>query len=120
MYDTCRMLEPSKRQEYLCLDCEEQFDNGTKAEMLSRLRAYAEDCAEEDRARRGGRAGRVELSLKGKARNAIVDDGLFDGYDDGKEEARATSTMRRGRQQGEEEGGGVHRPRPPPLLPTQR
>ena len=63
--------------------------HGTKAEMLSRLRTYAEDRAEEDRARRGGRAGRVESSLEGKARHAIVDDDSFDGYDDDEEEEEA-------------------------------
>jgi hypothetical protein len=57
--------------------------------MLSRLRTYAEDRAEEDRARRGGRAGRVESSLEGKARHAIVDDDSFDGYDDDEEEEEA-------------------------------
>ena len=61
-------------------------NHGTKAEMLSRLRTYAEVRAEEDRARRGGRAGRVESSLEGKARHAIVDDGSFDGYDDDDDE----------------------------------
>ncbi|KAL3827128.1 hypothetical protein ACHAXA_002363 [Cyclostephanos tholiformis] len=58
--------------------------SGTKADMLRRLREYAEERAEEDRARRAGRARRVESNLEGKARHSIVGDdgGSFGGYDD--------------------------------------
>jgi hypothetical protein len=111
MHDTCRMLEPSKRQVYLCLDCEEQFNNGTKAEMLSCLRVYAKDCAKEDRARQRGRAGWVESSLEGKTRNAIADNGSFDRYDDGKEEARGYFYYAAVEATG---GGGGGRGAPPP------
>ncbi len=48
--------------------------HGTKAKMLARLRGYAEERAEEDRLRRGGRARRVESSLEGKARHTIIAD----------------------------------------------
>ena len=57
--------------------------SGTKHDMLRRLREYAESRAEEDRARRAGRARRVESNLEGKARHSILDDdGMsFDEFD---------------------------------------
>ncbi|KAL7550051.1 hypothetical protein ACHAWF_013291 [Thalassiosira exigua] len=52
---------------------------GTKEEMLARLRAYANERAEEDEARRRGRRERVEGNVEGKARHEILDADGFDG-----------------------------------------
>ena len=48
--------------------------NGTKAEMLRRLRDFANDRARIETERRRGRAARVEDSLEGKARHTILDE----------------------------------------------
>ncbi|EED91118.1 predicted protein [Thalassiosira pseudonana CCMP1335] len=48
--------------------------SGDKAEMLRRLREFANQQAELDRQRQQGRTTRVEANLEGKARHTIVDD----------------------------------------------
>ena len=48
--------------------------SGTKRDLLSRLRRYADDQAERDRIRKEGRKRRVEDHLDGKARHTFIDE----------------------------------------------
>ncbi|KAL9188791.1 hypothetical protein ACHAXT_007169 [Thalassiosira profunda] len=50
---------------------------GSKQDMLDRLRGFASEQAEADRRRREGRTKRVEANLEGKARHTILEEEAF-------------------------------------------
>ena len=56
--------------------------SGSKEELLTRLRDFANDQAEKERKRREGRKERVENNLEGKARHTFVDEPWSEETDD--------------------------------------